>query len=149
MHANSFLGRGFAFFFYDKRGSGNSTGKLPYATYDDLASDVVAAVKYLRTRNDVIHDQVGLIGRSEGGWTAPLVAAKLGDIAFVISSVGTPLSPGDQVLSAIEVALREAGASPEETLQALALRKRIWEYYRRGASEKNLHLAQSAQPSKR
>ncbi|MCK5941861.1 MAG: alpha/beta hydrolase, partial [Planctomycetes bacterium] len=60
---------------YDDRGVGRSTGDFEAATSADFAVDVRAALRYLRTRDDIDHARMGLIGHSEGGLIAPMVAS--------------------------------------------------------------------------
>ncbi len=74
--AEHFVGLGYASFIFDKRGSGESTGDWRRATFDDLASDALACIVALKTAGDVDTDRIGLLGQSQGGWVAPLVAAK-------------------------------------------------------------------------
>jgi pimeloyl-ACP methyl ester carboxylesterase len=75
---------------YDDRGVGGSTGQsVDNYTTADLASDVMEAVKYLKTRSDINPGQIGLIGHSEGGIIAPMVASKSKDIAFIVLMAGT------------------------------------------------------------
>ncbi len=66
-----------------ERGSGASTGTLAEADYASLASDVGAAVAMLRKRSDIDPESIGLLGRSEGGWLAPMVAVRDRHIAFI------------------------------------------------------------------
>lgn len=67
--------RGVAVLRFDDRGTAASTGDFAKATSADFADDVRAALRYLRTRDDIDHARVGLIGHSEGGAIAPMVAA--------------------------------------------------------------------------
>ncbi len=134
IYANAFLRKGLAVLVYDKRGSGKSTGDLRLATYGDLVGDVVAAVRFLGVQNDVLHDKIGLFGRSEGGgWVAPLAAAKLSHVAFFIDGVGPAVTPVEQGVYAIAVALRNHGYGAQDIREAQVLRRAIWAYYRRGA----------------
>ncbi|MBT8189608.1 MAG: alpha/beta fold hydrolase, partial [Bacteroidia bacterium] len=82
-----FAAHGIAALTYDKRGTGNSTGDYTF-DYDLLASDAIAAVRYLQSRNDILAGQIGLSGYSQGCWVAPLAAAKSSDISFVINNYG-------------------------------------------------------------
>ena len=137
-HANAFTSRGFAVLVYDKRGSGRSTGNLATADYADLARDVISAVEYLRTRPDISRNRIGILGRSEGGWVGPLAASELGDVAFVIMSSGSADSPYDQTLYALSTELREKEVPDSETTRASELRKRVWDYYKRGGRDPRL-----------
>lgn len=82
---------------FDDRGVGKSSGNFATATTDDFAGDVRAGVAFLRGRSEVDAKRIGLIGHSEGGVIAPMVAAGDPDIAFVVLLAGTGV-PGDAVL---------------------------------------------------
>ena len=76
--------QGMAVLRYDKRGVGKSGGVYQGATTLDFASDTEAAVRFLRTRTDVDQRNIGIVGHSEGGLIAPLVAASDPKVAFVV-----------------------------------------------------------------
>ncbi len=88
---------GIAVLRYDDRGVGQSTGNFNTATSADFASDVTSAIKYLQTRKEINQKKMGLIGHSEGGMIAPMVAVTSKDIAFIVLLAG-PGIPGDQLL---------------------------------------------------
>lgn len=69
---------------YDERGVGKSTGNFSVATSADLATDVEAAIVFLKTRDDIDAKKIVLIGHSEGGLLAPMVAARRDDIAGIV-----------------------------------------------------------------
>jgi hypothetical protein len=81
----------------DDRGVGGSTGSLALVTLDDFAADAAAAVRFLAARPDVDHARIGLVGHSEGGLVAPLVAAVDTSVAFVVL-LAAPGIPGDSLL---------------------------------------------------
>jgi pimeloyl-ACP methyl ester carboxylesterase len=81
----------------DKRGVGKSTGKYDEATSADFADDALAGVEYLKTRNEVDPHKIGLIGHSEGGVVAPMVAARSKDVAFIVLMAGTGVT-GEEIL---------------------------------------------------
>jgi dipeptidyl aminopeptidase/acylaminoacyl peptidase len=91
-----FARAGIAALIFDKRGVGQSGGDWRTATYDDLAGDAAAAVEALRKNSSIDPTRIGLHGHSQGGTLAPLVAAKLRNVAFVIASAAAGL-PVDQV----------------------------------------------------
>ena len=78
----------------DDRGVGSTTGDFSKATTRDFADDVLAGVHYLRNRKDVRPDGIGLIGHSEGGMIAPMVAAESSDVSFVVltAAPGIPIT---------------------------------------------------------
>lgn len=89
--------RGIAVLRYDKRGFAKSTGDYKAATTEDFASDVEQAVGYLKTRSEIDQHKIGLLGHSEGGVIAPLVASHCKDVSFIVMMAASVL-PGDQIL---------------------------------------------------
>jgi len=98
----------------DKRGVGKSGGDYGQAVMADFASDAGAGVAYLKTRQEVDPHKIGLVGHSEGGIEAPMVAMSDPDVAFVVMMAG-PGVPGEQLLAAQLVLIeRAAGKSDAE-----------------------------------
>jgi uncharacterized protein len=89
--------RGIAVLRVDDRGMGGSTGEVYKATTADFADDVKAGVEYLKSRKDIDATKIGLIGHSEGGIIAPMVASQSKDIAFIVLLAGSGI-PGDELL---------------------------------------------------
>src|SRR5215475_1593442 len=85
LFANIYLKLGIAVLIFDKRGVGASTGDWHYASFETLAEDVLAGVRYLKTRADINPKQIGLRGVSQGGWIAPIAAARSKEIAFLVT----------------------------------------------------------------
>lgn len=85
--------RGMAVLRVDDRGMGKSKGDLNYATTSDFADDVLAGIRYLRTRDDIDTTRIGLIGHSEGGLIAPIVLTRWPHLNFIIALAG-PGVPG-------------------------------------------------------
>jgi len=95
---------GIAVLRYDDRGFGKSTGDFAKALTTDFAVDAAAGVAFLRKRSDIDAARVGLIGHSEGGLVAPMVAAKDRKLGFVVLLAG-PGAPLSEVLAAQRLAL--------------------------------------------
>jgi hypothetical protein len=101
----------------DKRGIGKSTGNLATATTADFATDAEAGVAYLKSRSEVDPHKIGLIGHSEGGTIAPMVAAGDPGIAFIVMLAGCGV-PGDQIIvKQVRLLDEVAGASEEKAAQ--------------------------------
>jgi dienelactone hydrolase len=96
----------------DKRGSEKSEGNWRTSSFEDLATDTLAAVEYLRTQELVPLSSIGLIGMSQGGWIAPLVASQEDDLAFLVSMVGSVVTPREQLLYEENNNLRQMGFLP-------------------------------------
>ena len=96
---------------FDDRGVAQSKGDFKTATSADFATDVEAAVNYLMTRNNVDKKHIGLVGHSEGGAIAPMVAAKSKDVNFIVLLAGTGISGDKLLLLQKELIERAMGAS--------------------------------------
>ena len=106
--------RGIAVLRYDDRGVGGSTGEFAPATSRDLASDALAAVAYLKGRDDVDPGRIGLAGHSEGGLIAPMVAVESPDVSYIVL-MAAPGVRGERLAAAqTELINRAAGVSEEE-----------------------------------
>jgi len=108
--------KGIAVLRFDDRGTAKSTGDFITATSLDFATDVESAVKYLQTRKEINDNQIGLIGHSEGGIIAPMVAAETKEISFIILLAGTGIR-GDQLLLLQQELIGKAMGISEEELQ--------------------------------
>ncbi len=81
--------QGIAVLRVDDRGVGASSGEFAKATTADFATDVRAGINYLKTRKEIDPTQIGLIGHSEGGIIAPMIAAEEdSDVAFIVMLAG-------------------------------------------------------------
>lgn len=89
--ADGLTRRGIAVLRTDVRGVGKSSGRFT-GDRDDSASDLEAAVSYLRTRVDVDPKRIGLLGHGEGGLVASDVAGRDPGVAFTVL-MGTPAVP--------------------------------------------------------
>jgi pimeloyl-ACP methyl ester carboxylesterase len=76
--------RGMAVLRVDDRGVGGTTGDFDKATAADYTADAMAGITYLKSRKEINHELIGLIGHSEGGIIASMAAAQLSDIAFIV-----------------------------------------------------------------
>jgi pimeloyl-ACP methyl ester carboxylesterase len=103
----------------DDRGVAKSEGNFATATTADFATDAEAGLAYLKTRPEVDHRKMGLIGHSEGGAIAPMVAARNRDVAFIVMLAG-PGVPGHQIIVAQTAALVKASGAPPEKVEAAA-----------------------------
>lgn len=107
----------------DDRGTGKSTGDFKTATSADLSTDAEAGVAFLKTRAEVNAHKIGLIGHSEGGLIAPMIAARNKDVAFIVMMAGTGV-PGDQILPAQSEAIEVAGGKNPEAAAKDAVKER-------------------------
>lgn len=96
----------------DKRGSVQSGGDWRTASFDDLATDTMAAVEWLKGQESVDPGKIGVIGLSEGGHIAPLAANQLPELAFVVSIVSSVIPMHELLVYEENHNLREFGIPP-------------------------------------
>ncbi|HSW55941.1 MAG TPA: alpha/beta fold hydrolase [Ignavibacteriaceae bacterium] len=106
--------KGIAVLRYDDRGIGESTGDFTKATSEDFADDALAAVEYLKTRNEI--NKIGVAGHSEGGIIAPMVAVQSEDVNFIVLMAGTGIR-GDSILMLQTELIMRATGSDEATIK--------------------------------
>lgn len=124
-----FAGHGVAVLAFDKRGGGASTGDANTATYEDLADDVLAGLTFLQSRSDIDPKQIGLYGMSNGGYIAPLAAARSGGrVAFITVRSGSALRVGDNIAYEVGNDLRSEGFSDSDIARAVGIRQRVTDF---------------------
>ncbi len=119
--------QGIAVLRYDDRGVGKSTGDPTNATSADFATDALAAVRYLQTRKEINPQKIGLIGHSEGGLIAPMVAVQApNEIAFIVLLAGPGVTGEELVLLQYELIARANGVNEELIAKNLAVHRRVF-----------------------
>jgi dienelactone hydrolase len=130
--ARFLIRHGIAVLGYDKRGVGASTGDWNTASFDDLASDAVAAFEYLKTRSDIDAAQVGLLGVSQAGWVMPIAAVRAPQFAFLISVSGAGVSGAETMIDHARNEMQAGGMPRDRVEQVLELMKLQMEFARTG-----------------
>jgi pimeloyl-ACP methyl ester carboxylesterase len=115
--------RGIAVLRADDRGVGKSTGNFNASTTADFATDTEAGIAFLKTRTEVDSKKIGLIGHSEGGIIAPMVAARNHDVAFIVMMAGSGV-PGDEILASQVELLSEAVGLGHDAAEKNATKER-------------------------
>jgi uncharacterized protein len=118
--------RGFAVLRADDRGVGGSTGPVRSATSVDFAGDIQALVDHLARDARIDPRHIALVGHSEGGLIAPMVATRDPRVAAIVLLSG-PGVPGDSLVILQGSALRRAAGmdSVHDAQQALLQRRLI------------------------
>jgi pimeloyl-ACP methyl ester carboxylesterase len=107
---------GIAVLRYDDRGVGASGGDFKSATSFDFAEDANAAFEFLRTQEKINPEKVGLMGHSEGGMIAPIVASKNSKVDFIVLLAGPGVSGRRILLSQAEL-IAKADSMPEQEIK--------------------------------
>ncbi len=105
-----FASQGIACFVYDKRGTGKSEGQ-PILSFKLLSDDLVAAVEYLKNFENLNLNEIGLSGYSQGGWIAPLAAAKSEKVKFIVVNYGMAMSVAEEDFYEAPLKLADMGVS--------------------------------------
>jgi hypothetical protein len=123
--------KGIAVLRYDDRGIGKSTGNFFTSTSKDFADDAAGAVTYLRGRKDVA--KIGLMGHSEGGIIAPMVAAETPEVAFIILLAG-PGTPCDELMVAQgQLIVKAMGGDEKALARQKEIQMKLFELAKKGA----------------
>jgi hypothetical protein len=123
--ADALADAGFIVLRYDKRGFGQSGGRLDSASLTDFADDLRAAVQYLADRKDVDPKRIAVVGHSEGGAVALMAAEKDKRIAAVGLVATNGFTGAEIVLAQQQRALARSKLSDEEKQQRVELQKKI------------------------
>ena len=121
---------GIGLFVYDRRATGQSTGRSFGGDYGLLAGDAIAAVRMLAEDPRIDRRRIGLWGLSQGGWIALLAASRSSDIAFAVSASAPVVTPDVQMMFYSANVLRVNGYPQEEIDRMLATRKAVDDYMR-------------------
>jgi hypothetical protein len=123
--ANALADAGFIVLRYDKRGVGQSGGRLESAALADYSDDLRAAVKMLENRKDVDPRRIAVVGHSEGGDVALMAAAKDKKIAVVVLIATSGVAGAELVLEQQAHLLEHAKISEADKQAKIALQKKI------------------------
>ncbi|WP_338766640.1 alpha/beta fold hydrolase [Bernardetia sp. ABR2-2B] len=131
---------GIAVLRYDDRGTAQSTGNFESSTSKDFATDVEAAIDFLKTRDDIDTKKIGLIGHSEGGMIAPMVAAnRKKDVAFIVLLAGTGVNGGDLLVEQQQAIGKLSGMSKEDLAKSKRENEGAFRIVNEITDEKLLH----------
>src|SRR5690606_35848365 len=114
--------RGIAVLRVDDRGVGGSSGNVMSATIDDNVGDAAAGIEYLRAHPRIDADRVGVVGHSEGGWVAPVLANRSDALSFVVMLAGPAVPPYDLLLAQSRLMLEVSGDTLVEEQVSLTRR---------------------------
>lgn len=118
--------KGIAVLRFDDRGTAKSEGNFKTATSKDFATDAEAAFNYLLSRTEIDNKNIGLIGHSEGGLIAPMLAAENKNIAFIVLLAGPGLTGEKILLMQSQLIGKANGATDKELKISNKLNKKIY-----------------------
>lgn len=118
---------GIAVLRYDDRGVGKSGGKFEGSTTSDFAYDALAAFHFLQKTRKINKSRIGIVGHSEGGMVAPMVAAADSTVKFIVLLAGPGIPIDQLMLKQTEVTSRFNGISEEEIAISLELNRKFYD----------------------
>jgi len=122
---------GIAVLRYDDRGVGKSEGSPLNSTSADLATDAEAAFYYLKNNSRINPEAIGLMGHSEGGLIAPIVASTNEGIAFIVSLAGPGVTGEQIIIRQSQDISRLSGVSEEKIKENTETNKRMYSILKR------------------
>jgi pimeloyl-ACP methyl ester carboxylesterase len=117
--------RGFVVLRYDKRGVGQSGGRLETVTLQEYADDVVAAVKFLEKRKDVDKRRISVVGHAEGAAVAMLAASREKKISSLVLMEAMGTRGVDLILEQQQASLDRLKVPEGERPSKVELQKKI------------------------
>lgn len=115
--ADALTRAGIAVLRYDDRGTGASTGDSAEATSADFAADAAAAIDWLGTQPGIDPRRIAVVGHSEGGLIAAMLAATRADLAGIVMLAGTGVDGRAILVSQGELVLRSEGLGDEKAIR--------------------------------
>ena len=123
--AGALADAGFLVVRYDKRGIGQSGGRLEGATLADYADDQRAAVRYLASRKDVDGRRIALVGHAEGGLISLATAAAEKRVEALVLIATSGVSGADLILQQQQHVLGRMNITDAEKQARIDMQKRI------------------------
>lgn len=148
--AHTLASGGIAVLLPDKRGCGKSLGTWHTAGFDELAKDALAGIQFLSRVDGIDTSRLGVIGFSQGGWIAPLVAQQFPSVKFVVSVSGAAVTPARQLAHEVKQDMINSGvpeplASVLHPLFARRAKKRFPEFWEKNGDFNPLLLVNQLQ----
>lgn len=114
---------------YDDRGTAQSTGNFATSTTADFAVDAEAAVHFMKGMPQIA-SSVGILGHSEGGLIAPMVAARSRDVGFIVMLAGPGVADDSLMMLQNRALALGAGATPEAVASSMRTNRALFEAVR-------------------
>lgn len=125
----------------DDRGVGGSTGSIEDSTTKDFANDVLSGIRFLKKQGEIDVERLGLIGHSEGGLIAPLVASRSKSVDCIVLLAG-PALPGHEILNLQMRRISEiSGASADWVQKQSRIQRELLDVVLNNGSDDDLRAA--------
>ncbi len=101
-----------------------------YSTLDDFSDDALAAIDYLKSREDLKISGIGLFGHCAGATAAIRAAVKSDEVAFLITMAACAMDGENTLLHETRAMLENQERSEEDIIELQALRTRLFRVIR-------------------
>jgi len=118
---------GIAVLRFDDRGFAESEGIHGNANSSDFSNDAEAAFHFLSIRPEIDPLNIGLIGHSEGGLIAPMIASRNEQVKFIVLLAGTGIRGDQLILLQSELIGRVSGTSENDLAKSKLLAQGAFE----------------------
>ena len=122
----------------DDRGIGGTDIGSLSVTSENFAEDVLAGVNFLKQRKEIDPKMIGLIGHSEGGMIAPMVAARTNDVSYIVLLAGLGQRGEDLICAQTELILKTQGTHVDTTRHTISLLKKVNSIVKTETDEKRI-----------
>lgn len=143
LYGATFYPLGVAYLAFDKRGTGQSGGDWRRASLEELSADVLAGVRALQARPDIIPSRVGVIGISQGGWVGAL-AARSPDVSFLVLHSGSGMTVAENIVHEQLSQMKAAGLAADQLQKGEAFLRRTGRMATDGRPWEEIHAAYKA-----
>ena len=131
---------GIAVLRYDDRGVAKSQGSQLNSTSADFATDAEAAINFLKNRSKINPKAIGLLGHSEGGLIAPILAASNNEIAFIVSLAGPGVTGQQIIIRQSQDIGRLSGVNDEQIRKSTETNKKLYAVLRKERDDKKAEI---------
>lgn len=131
---------GIAVLRYDDRGVGASQGSYSEATSADLATDAEAAFNFIKNHPKINKKEIGLMGHSEGGLIAPIVAASNPEIGFIVSLAGPGVTGQQIIIRQSQDISRLSGEKESAIRETTEINKKLYAVLRKEKDNKKAEI---------
>ena len=121
---------GIAVLRYDDRGTAKSPGVFGTATSADFADDAEAAINFLKADTRLDIKSIGIMGHSEGGLIAQMIAARNREVAFIVTLAGPGLKGEDLLMLQSELIVRADSIPENEIAVNTKINKKLYKIAR-------------------
>ena len=119
---------------YDDRGAGKSIGPMDNLTPENFAADAYSGLQFLKSRNDLNINKVGLIGHSMGAVEGSILASRTDDVSFLVMLGGAGIPLDKNMLKSDSVNNTRSGKSEDEIMSGQILLRNMIAEVKKGHS---------------